>query len=455
MVAGRAAVKILFVHQNCPGQYKHLAPALAARKGWDVRFLTRPGKPDVAGVTKVEYDLSREPGKQTHRYIQNLESAVLYGQAAAQAAEKLRQSGFVPDVIVGHAGWGEIMYLKDVFPTSRLLGYFEFYYRAYGSDVDFDRDRKVTLDDRARIRTKNSAQFISLEAADWGISPTLWQKAQLPREFHGKVSVIHEGIDTETVKPRADAKIILPEGLELNKSDEVVTYVARNLEPYRGFPIFMRVVEEICRRRPRAHVLIVGADGVSYGRRLPDGQTYREKALAEVEIDPARVHFLGRLPYAQYLKVLQISAVHVYLTYPFVLSWSMLEAMASECLIVGSDTAPVQELIRDGENGLLVEFFDPIAIADRVDEVLDHEDRMAAIRTRARRTIVRSYSIDKCLRDQIRMVESLAEGRRPGHVAAVPSSVRKPAAKMPKGPNSTPKGKKRGTKRPRAAVSGR
>ena len=442
-------MKILFVHQNCPGQYKHLAPALAARNGWDVRFLTRPGKPDVAGVTKVEYDLAREPGKRTHRYIQNLEAAVLYGQAAARAAEKLRQAGFVPDIIVGHAGWGETMYLKDVFPASRLLGYFEFYYRAYGSDVDFDPSSKVSLDDRARIRTKNAAQLISLLAADWGVSPTVWQKAQLPREFHGKVSVIHEGIDTEAVKPRADARVVLPSGLELTKNDEVVTYVARNFEPYRGFPVFMRTVEEICRRRPNAHVLIVGSDGVSYGRRLPDGQTYREQALAEVEIDPARVHFLGRLPYAQYLKVLQVSGVHVYLTYPFVLSWSMLEAMACGCLIVGSDTAPVQEVIRDGENGLLADFYDHVAIADRIDEVLDHEDRWAEIRTKARRTIVRRYSLDKCLRDQIRMVESLAEGRRPGHVAAVPAPVRKPAAK------AAPKSKKRGGKRQRAAVTGR
>ena len=442
-------MKILFVHQNCPGQYKHLAPALAARKGWDVRFLTLPGKPDVAGVTKIEYELARAPGKQTHRYIQNLESAILYGQAAAQAAEKLRQSGFIPDVIVGHAGWGETLYLKDVFPASRLLGYFEFYYRAYGSDVDFDRSREVNLDDRARIRTKNAAQFISLEAADWGVSPTIWQKAQLPREFHGKISVIHEGIDTGTVKPQADAKVILPSGVALKKGDEVVTYVARNLEPYRGFPVFMRAVEEICRRRPQAHVLIVGADGVSYGRRLPEGQTYREKALEEVEIDPARVHFLGRLPYEHYLKVLRVSAVHVYLTYPFVLSWSMLEAMASECVVVGSDTAPVQEVIRDGDNGLLVDFYDHGAIAERVDAVLDHENRMADIGAKARRTIVRSYSIDKCLRDQIRMVESLAEGRRPGNVAAVPAPGRKAGAKP------APKAKKRGARRPRSAATGR
>ena len=442
-------MKILFVHQNCPGQYKHLAPALAARKGWDVRFLTRPGKPDVAGVTKIEYELAREPAKETHRYIKNLESAVLYGQAAARAAEKLRQSGFVPDVIVGHAGWGETMYLKDVFPTARLLGYFEFYYRAYGSDVDFDRDRKVNLDDRARIRTKNAAQFISLEAADWGVSPTVWQKSQLPREFHGRISVIHEGIDTETVKPNAEARVVLPNGLELKKGDEVVTYVARNLEPYRGFPVFMRVVEEICRRRPQAQVLIVGSDGVSYGRRLPDGQTYREQALEQVEIDPERVHFLGRLSYEHYLKVLQVSAVHVYLTYPFVLSWSMLEAMASGCVIVGSDTPPVQEVIRDGENGLLVDFYDHVAIAGRIEEVLDHEDRMTEVGTRARRAIVRNYSIDKCLRDQIRMVEALAEGHRPGNVAAVPAKGRKPGAKPVR------RGMKRGGKRPRAAATGR
>ena len=442
-------MNILFVHQNCPGQYKHLAPALAARKGWDVRFLTRKGKPDVDGVTKVEYELAREPGKQTHRYIQNLESAVLFGQAAAQAAEKMRQGGFVPDVVVGHAGWGETMYLKDVFPNARLLAYFEFYYHAYGSDVDFDPDRNVNLDDRARVRTKNAAQMISLLAADWGVSPTVWQKAQLPREFHGKVSVIHEGIDTEVVKPRADATIALPSGLRLQKSDEVVTYVARNLEPYRGFPSFMRAVEEICRRRPNAHVLIVGGDEVSYGQRLRDGQTYREKALSEVEIDADRVHFVGRLSYDHYLKVLKVSSVHVYLTYPFVLSWSMLEATAAECLIVGSDTSPLQEVIRDGENGLMVDFYDSTAIADKVDAVLDHEDRMADIRTRARRSIVRNYGLDKCLRDQIRMVESLAEGRRPGNVTAVPANARKPAQL------ARPKGKERSSSRSRPQAGGR
>ena len=442
-------MKILFVHQNCPGQYKHLAPTLAVRQGWDVRFLTRPGKPDVAGVTKVEYELAREPGKQTHRYIRNLESAVLFGQAAAQRAETLRQQGFTPDVIVGHAGWGETMYLKDVFPSARLLAYFEFYYHAYGSDVDFDPDRKVNLDDRARVRTKNAAQMISLLAADWGVSPTIWQKAQLPREFHGKVSVIHEGINTDIVKPRADASVTLPSGLQLHKRDEVVTYVARNLEPYRGFPTFMRAVEEICRRRPNAHVLIVGGDEVSYGQRLQGGQTYREKALSEVEIDTDRVHFLGRLPYEHYLKVIQVSSVHVYLTYPFVLSWSMLEAMAAECLIVGSDTAPVQEVIRDGENGLLFEFYDATAIADKVDAVLDHDDRMADIRTRARRTVVRNYSLEKCLRDQIRMVESLAEGRRPGHVATVSATARKPARK------SASDGSRGGSVQDRPAAGGR
>lgn len=411
-------MKILFVHQNCPGQFKHLAPRLAAMPGNEVVFITRPGKPDLPGVKKLEYTPARAPQASTHRYLRMMEEGVLNGQAVAQVATTLRGKGFRPDVIVAHVGWGEALYLKPVWPGVPLLGYFEWYYRAFGSDVDFDN--APTLDDVCRINTRNGLHLLSLEMADWGLTPTRWQQAQHPTEFRHKMSVIHDGVDVDQVRPDPHVTGRLQEGLSLKAGDEIVTYVARNLEPYRGFPQFMRAAALILKRRPKARILVVGGDSTSYGKAPSDGQTYRQKMLAELgdTLDLTRIHFLGRVKYDVFLRILQLSAVHLYLTYPFVLSWSMLEAMAAGCLVIGSRTPPVEEVIKDGENGLLVDFFSPDEMADRVDEVLDQPQIMAPIRRAARQTVVEHYALDNCLRQQIDLIQAVARGDKHAPVAA-------------------------------------
>ena len=309
-----------------------------------------------------------------------------------------------------------------------LLNYFEFFYRSEGSDVGFGEGRSVSPDERARVRTKNGINLLSLDACDWGLTATRWQWQQYPVEYRGRISIIHEGVDTVRVAPRPDAHVELPDGRTLTRDDEVVTYVARNLEPYRGFPTFMRAVETICHRRPRTHIVIVGGDEISYGSPLPNGEIYRERLLSEVSVDLHRVHFLGRIPYPQFLRLLQVSSVHVYLTYPFVLSWSMLEAMASGCLVIGSATPPVQEVLEDGRNGLLVDFFSPDEIADRVDEVLGHRDHMAELRRRARETILEGYDLAHCLPRQLALIEDLAAGRTPSAHATSPKLATAPRA---------------------------
>ena len=245
-----------------------------------------------------------------------------------------------------------------------------------------------------RVRTRNAIHLLSLDAVDFGITPTQWQKSVFPHEYWPKLSVVHEGIRPADTLPLADPGLRLPSGKFLTKNDKVITYVARNLEPYRGFHIFMRAVAEICKRNPAVHIVIVGGDDVSYGNRLPKGDSYRKRALVEVKIDTDRVHFLGQIPYQQYLDVLSISLAHVYLTVPFVLSWSMLEAMSAGCLVVGSDTPPVREVIRDGENGILVDFFSPNAIADAVEKVIGSPDGLQSFRQAARRTILENYMLD-------------------------------------------------------------
>lgn len=406
-------MKIIFMHQNMPGQYKHLARVFGADPKNEVYFVTKPKNVEIPGVKKITYKLHRQPNKDIHHYLHPIESAVLYGQAVARQLLALRKTGFRPDIMCAHPGWGESLFAKDVFPETPLLNYFEFYYHSSGSDVGFDPEIDITLNDLCRIRTKNLNNLLSLEACDAGVSPTRWQRKQFPPEYLYKIAQIHEGIDMDVAKPNPGAKIRLPNGKLLTRDDEVVTYVARNLEPYRGFPTFMRAIPEICRRRPNAHIIIVGGDGVSYGRKLPKGQTYRQKMLKEVEIDRERVHFAGYLPYDKFLKILQTSSVHVYLTYPFVLSWSMLEAMSIGCLVIGSDTPPVTEVIADGKNGLLVDFFSPERIAARVDEVLSHKDRMKSIRKAARQTVLERYELTKCMKKQIKLIRQLAGGKLP------------------------------------------
>jgi glycosyltransferase involved in cell wall biosynthesis len=394
--------RILLLHPNFPAQFRHLALKLAHNSDYQIVFGTTRQEGNINGIYKALYTPSREAHPQTHHYVQPLESAVLQGQAAYRLGQKLRSEGFVPDLVYGHSGWGPTLFMKDMFPEAELVCYFEWFYRAHGSNCDFDPAEPLTADDEVRLRVRNAMILLDLYSCDRGISPTYWQHQQFPPEVHSKIKVLHDGVDTEFLQPQPGTKLILPSvQLDLSHVDEIITYVARGMEPYRGFPQFIQAVGLIQQRRPNCHVVVVGADDVFYGRKLPDGKTYKQLMLEQVPLDLSRIHFTGLLGLNEYRTVLQASSVHIYLTYPFVLSWSMLEAMATGCLVVGSSTQPVLEVIQDGSNGLLVDFFSPEAIADRVDEVLDHPDRMSELRTNARTTILERYDLAKLLPQQL------------------------------------------------------
>jgi len=327
-------VNILFIHQNFPGQFVHLAADLASKKAHRVFALSICDQPVPAGVSLRLYTMLRGAAPETHPLLLDQEAKILRAEACAAAAMQLKREGFVPDLIIAHPGWGEALFIKDVFPAARLAIYCEYYYAQEGQDVGFDPEiPPLTLEQRYKLRLKNMTNLLSLEAADIAFSPTEWQKSTFPQWAQSKITVVHDGIDLERLKHRPDARLQLAANewhpqLNLSVGDEVLTYVARNLEPVRGFQVLMRVLPEVLARRPKAHVLVVGGDGVSYGREAPSGLTWKTHLLNELgsQIDHSRVHFVGRVSEQTYLDLLSISKTHVYWTTPFVLSWSFLEA---------------------------------------------------------------------------------------------------------------------------------
>jgi glycosyltransferase involved in cell wall biosynthesis len=396
-----------FIHQNMPAQFLHLCLYLRDR-GHNVVFITRNKTNQLGNVTKLMYETARGPKDDTHPYMKSLEDAILHGQAVFRSINNLLSKGFKPDVVVGHAGWGETLFVKDALPNTPVLNYWEFFYNAVGQDVGFDPEYPSSIDSILSLRIKNSVALLTSAGCDWGLTPTQWQYSTHPAGMQAKMSVIHEGIDTQAIRPNPNAVYRLPNGKELRPGMKVVTYVARNLEPYRGFHVFMRALPEIQKRHPDAEILIVGQDGVSYGAKLPEGDTYKKRMLAEVSFNPDTVHFTGHLRSPEFRAAMHVSAAHIYLTYPFVLSWSLLESMASGCLVIGSKTSPVQEVITDRQNGLLVDFFDRAALVDRVDEALSNPAGMTEIREAARRTAVSKYDLESvCLPRQLGLIDSL------------------------------------------------
>ena len=409
-------MNILFIHQNFPGQFKHLGPALAARGHQVVAFSMRPHPPlDWHGVRVLPYRTQRGSTPGIHPWMVDFETKVIRAEATFRHALALRDKGLRPDLILAHPGWGESLFLKDVWPQARLALYCEFYYGQRGQDVGFDPEFPATdPGDACRVKLKNVNNLMHFEQADAGLAPTQWQASSFPQPFGSRIRVIHVGIDTRVVAPHAQARFVLPDGRSLDRQDEVITFVNRNLEPYRGYHVFMRSLAQLLRRRPKAQVVLVGGNEVSYGSPPPGGGSWKERLITEVrpqipDSDWQRVHFVGKLDYALYLALMQVSRLHVYLTYPFVLSWSLMEAMSVGAAIVASDTAPVAEVIAQGQQGLKVPFFDGQALVDRSCELLDDAEAREHLGRQARQLIQERYDLHQvCLPAQLRWVEGLA-----------------------------------------------
>ena len=413
-------MNLLFIHQNFPGQFKHLAPALAAQPGISVTALTmRPfSGTRWRNIRIAPYSPNRRSTPGIHPWVIDFETKVIRAEACFRAALRLKDKGYEPDAIIAHPGWGESLFLKEVWPKARLGLYCEFHYQPEGADQHFDPEfSPKDPGEICRLHIKTVNALLHFKNADSGLSPTRWQADTFPEPFRSRITVVHDGIDTKAVAPNPKAGLKLDNGLTLTKGDEIITFVNRNLEPYRGYHIFMRALPEILRQRPNARVIIVGGDEVSYGALPPQGTTWKDHFINEVrhripDKDWERVVFTGKLPYPEFISLLQVSTVHVYLTYPFVISWSLLEAMSAGCAVVAGDVPPVREVIRHDHSGLFVDFFDTRDITEAVCRLLEAPDTRARLGGGARALIQQKYDLSTvCLPRQVAWVKTLANGK--------------------------------------------
>ena len=404
-------MKLLFVHQNFPGQFLHLAPEMQ-RRGHDVRAITDAANENSADVPTLRYTHApQEVDPKATRLGRNFTTMSDRGVSVARFCQRLRAEGYVPDVIYGHSGWGETLFLKEVWPEARLLVFAEFYYRGRGADSGFDPEFQVSGFDQTMIAQSRAAYLAqALVHADKGVSPTEWQASTHPPLLRSQLEVIFDGVDCDRLAPNPEARFALPDGPVLKPGDEVLTFVNRNLEPYRGYHIFMRALPQVLAARPGARVVIVGGDELSYGSKPKGGGSWKELILNEVRgrLDLSRVHFTGKLPYDRLVDLIHVSRVHAYLTYPFVLSWSMVETMAAGTLVIGSNTAPVAELIEDGVTGRLVDFFDVPAWSAALTDALARPEAYLGMREAARRLVRQRYDLRSvCLPKQVELLTRL------------------------------------------------
>ena len=405
-------MNILFVHQNFPGQYREFFQWLIAQGGHQIVFLTqRKGAPAVKGARIIEYAAHHKPADTAYAPTKYWEECTGNGLGAAFAAQKLAAAGFRPDIILGHVGWGELTFLKQVWADVPIIGFFEYYFLAQGGSVGFDPEFPASDHAPFLMHARNAVNFANFQTVDLGQSPTFFQRDTYPTNFHDKIYVCHDGIRTDRLVPNPHARVPLSRlGRAVTRDDEIFTYMSRNMEPVRGFHKFMRALPQILAERPNARALIIGGNEVSYGKASDAQGGYRAEMEREIgaRVDWDRVHFLGKVPYAAYQQIIQISRAHVYLTVPFVLSWSSMEAMSMGATIIASDTAPVREVMKHGENALLVDFHDHNALAAQVIEVLARPEAFSQLGQAARAHMIANYDFaTKCLPTHIARINNL------------------------------------------------
>ena len=400
---------ILFVHPNFPGQFKHIIPALQNDARYALAYISRKrSTKDAEGIKIEQYEFEKSDPSKAHRYLCYTLDAVREGQLVATAATKLAQTGFVPDIIIGHVAWGGLLFIKDLFPNAKTIAYCELYFSQEFDHVALP-DAPISNDRKAYLRCRNLHTLMQMESMDIGITPTHYQLRSHPESFHPRMIVVHEGVDTDLCRPDPTASFPIKEkGLTLDRTNTVITYVSRGFEPARGFFQFMQSLEMLCDELPDAHFVLVGGDKSFYSGD-PGEKSFRQQAMEKFSIDQNRVHFTGRLIHEGFRKVLQISSAHVYLTRPLFLSWSAVEAMSMAAPLVASDEPLVREFMSHEQEALLVDYFNPRQIADSVVRLVNDKNLAHDLGQRARQKIVDKFDTKHTVSKWMETIERLTD----------------------------------------------
>ena len=400
--------RILFLHDNFPGQYKHLAPYLYRSGDYDIRVATDAKNQQEIRFPAVRYAVGGAK-RELPPVLRRAQRIVSSGRAAANALLALKREGWSPDVICAHGGWGSSLILKDLWPDARLLAFCEWFYSVPSPEARFLGRPPPTLDDAIRLAVMNVPVVTDLARMDAGVSPTGFQRSQFPKRFQPEIALIHDGVDVAGLRPDPEVRFLL-NGKAYSRDIPVVTYVARGMEEYRGFPQFMAALAKLQSGHRTVEAIVVGEDRVAYGAKRKDGQTWKQYCLDTLDLDLDRINFPGLVPYAAFKRILQVSAAHVYLTVPFVLSWSLLEAMACAAPVIASRTAPVLEVIEDGVSGTLVDFFDVEALAETMYSYVTDPGAVDPLRKKARHIIEAGYSLEEKLAKHQALIDRLLLG---------------------------------------------
>ncbi|HMI20282.1 MAG TPA: glycosyltransferase [Sphingomonas sp.] len=404
---------VLIVHQNFPGQFPHIADALRARGDKVAAIGGKTARPRP-GVDFRRWSATRGTTKGIFEPATRAEADMIRGIAAIQAASQLKQDGFTPDVIVGHPGWGETIFLKEIWPEARIILFGEMLYRSHGGDLNFDPEFGADeLGRNMRAHAKNASQVLAFAYADRIVCPTPFQAASFPPGLRPMIRVIHEGVDVSHATRRPDARIKLPDGRMLDRQTPVISFVNRTFEPLRGFHVFMRALPDFLAACPEAEVLMIGQPALAgYGGQSPNGKDWKSWILDELgdRLDPSRVHWMGKVPHGVLIDAFSIARAHVYYTYPFVLSWSLVEAMATEVPIIASDTGPVRDAITDGVEGVLLPFFDVAALSAALTRAVREPEAFAGMGQAARSRALADYDQQSGTAAWLALIDELAGG---------------------------------------------
>ena len=400
---------VLFVHQNFPAQFGHIARHLVKRRGWTCTFVSETPAGNVTGIRKIQYRTAGGARESTHYCSRSFENSIWHSHAVFEACKAHPE--IHPDVIVGHSGFGSTLFLPELYPGAPVLNYFEFYYHPHQSDMDFRPEYPSQEIDFLRAQARNAMLLLDLVNCRAGYSPTHYQRSLFPADLKHKISVIFDGIETTIFRRKPDVPRRIC-GRAIAPSTRIVTYVSRGFESMRGFDIFMRAAKKIYREFPDVVFVVIGSDRICYGgdQKHIRHPTFREHVWAQDDYDSSQFLFTGQVSVGDLVDLLNLSDLHIYLTVPFVLSWSLLNALACGCTVLASDTPPVAEVITDGSNGLFADFFDVDGLADKALAVLRDPAAYHELGQRGADLINDRYALDVTLPKLIAWLEENAGG---------------------------------------------